>query len=85
MDRQIAVEIVNDVRTLVESLQASCGCCSVVTGNKNAKHRSCTAMPEAGEDFEKLKALWDVPKGTSCFKCLLPTVSSRFVLLVGRV
>ena len=76
MDREIAAEIVRDVRRHVEAMDGSCAVCYTLCGITDQTHRpgsKCPRMALEGESWEAFRP--EIPRGTSCYKCYLPTVS----------
>lgn len=78
MDREIAAEIVRDVRTHVEGMGRNCAVCYTLCGVLDRTHKpgnKCTKMALEGESWDQFRP--EIPPGTSCFKCYLPTVSPQ--------
>ena len=78
MDREIAAEIVKDARQHVERSSGKCAVCCALAGIPDRSHkpgRSCKRMPLEGDEWEEFRKEFSLPRGTSCFKCFLPTVS----------
>ena len=80
MDREIAAQIVGDVRRHVNMSSGSCAVCYTLAGVTDWSHKagpSCDKFPIEGEDWDVFRNL-EIPSGTSCFRCYLPTVSFLF-------
>lgn len=82
MDREIGAETVRDIRRHLESYRfgsnSVCAFCYVLEGISEPDHKyyvNCTKITLGGQQWLKYHKEFSLPKGTSCFKCFLPTVS----------
>jgi len=85
MDREIAVEIIKEVRQHIEAMSGKCAVCYVLGGTSGQGHKMylCKKLPLEGENWDVFCKDFSIPCGTSCFKCYLPTVSFRSNVLVN--
>ena len=77
MDREIAAEIVRDARRHVEATPGTCAVCYALRGVSDRGHKAgnaCKRMPLQGAEWDSFRKGLEIPRGTSCFRCLLPTV-----------
>lgn len=91
-NKAIAAIMVEDIRTHLTKNYRYCTVCLMMAADRNSQHQSgasCTTVTLSGENpgegwYDFRYGGFVLPGGTTCFNCLLPTVSSYLFLGVGQ-